>query len=110
MSNNVVLFPRAPHSTIITTTEQMASAISNMRENYIDHLVDDIAESILFRAHIEGIELSHDKCTKQFAFAIESLKAALLKAVDIDHFLQDTADQVVTFESLEDPLSDTEEQ
>jgi hypothetical protein len=102
MSNNVIFFPRMSASSIITNQEQMAEAVSTMRERYIDVIVDDIAESVMFRAHIEGIDLSQEKCLKPFALALESIRSVFLKAVDIEHFLQDAAEEVINFADSEE--------
>lgn len=94
--SNVIMFPRQPDNPVLATEEQLAEAVKNMRLNFIDVLGEDIMQTILFRAHIEGFDLTTEKCTTSIGLSVEAVKAALMKSVDIDHFLHDVADKLVT--------------
>lgn len=100
--SNVIPFPKNTDRSIITNKEQMAAAVRTMRTSFVEMLTDDIGQTIMWRAHIEGFDLGADKCAKSFGLSLEAIKAALLKSIDIDHFLHEFADSCVVMEPLLD--------
>lgn len=104
--SNIIPFPNNTDRSIITNKEQMAEAVRTMRTTFVEMLTDDIGQTIMWRAHIEGFDLAAEKCTKSFGLSLEAIKATLLKSIDIDHFLHDFADSCVVV----DPLPDIDEE
>ena len=108
--SNVIRFPVKNTQPIITTDEQMAEAVRNMRTSFVDLLTDDMGHTIMMKAHLEGFDLGAPKCTKAFGFGLEAIRAALLKSIDIDHFLHDIAETCVTVEDSPEDETEGEEQ
>lgn len=108
--SNIIRFPVKNTEPIITTDEQLAEAVKNMRVSFVDLLADDMAHTIMVKAHLEGFDLGAPKCTKAFGFGVEAIKAALLKSIDIEHFLHEVAETCVVIEDQPQLTEDDDEQ
>lgn len=91
--SNVVVFPKWKKETPPQSLEELFAKIEETRSEHIQYLVnEEIVPSLLNALHYEGFNLLADECDAATNLFIESFKAALYKASNLEHPLHDMAD------------------
>lgn len=107
MTNNVVLFPKAKRGTPPQTLEELIENVSEARKEHIEFVIDEALSFVFGRCYDEGFDLNQDHCLKTTALIVESLRAGLYMAVNLNHPLHAAAEGMFVMED-ELPLSQEE--
>jgi hypothetical protein len=103
MKDNVVVFPRANRDIPPQSIEEIHEKRKAVKKEHIEVVLDDVMSNIFYQMHEEGFDLADEDCIKTTAMLIETMRAAMYKAVDFNHPLHDLANSMFKYESEEDP-------
>lgn len=103
MTDNVIAFPKAKRGSPPASLEEVLQSVESSRKEHIEFIVDDVMTFAFGRAIDEGFNLGDEKCCKNTALVVESLRAVLYKTVGINHPLHTAAETI--FVSEEEAVS-----
>jgi hypothetical protein len=99
ISNNVVIFPKGKKDSLAQTMEEVMGSVLSSRVALIEYLTEEIMSFIIGRSFEEGIDLEDDSCMKMKIMLYEVVQGSLFKAIGIEHFTQEIADDLIEIES-----------
>ena len=92
-SNNVVMFPKGCVSRKTYVPDKKTE--DNAKESYVNHIIDHYAQMLLKNFSLHGIDVSTKDFDKQFALAIECLRASVYKSYGIQHPLHEPMSELI---------------
>lgn len=93
METNIIQFPKQKLNSPAQSMEEVLTKIDLSRREHVDLFLDIMIPFVFQRAYEEGFDVSKESCLYINSLFVESLKATLLKSLDIDHELQEFAEQ-----------------
>jgi hypothetical protein len=114
MESNVVLFPKSKRLHPPQSMDEVIESVIATRKEHVEIFLENVLPFVFSNATDYGFDLSKEECAKPAALFIEALKAALYGTCDIDHPLQDFANNSFSFVDEEftiitkDPSFETE--
>lgn len=103
----VVQFPKAKLNTPPQNMDEMVSSIEQSRREYIESFLDTYMPILFQRAYDDGFDLTEEKCNYINSLFVEAFRAALLMSVDIEHELQNFAEE--SMKMYEESLKQTDD-
>ena len=103
MTDNVILFPKTKRDTPPQSIEEIHEKREQVKKEHIEMVLDDIMSNVFYHTSEEGFQLSEEECIKETSLVIEALRAAMYKAVDLNHPLHDLANNMFKYEPLDGP-------
>lgn len=96
MANNVLLFPEIykKHTKPVNTNDPVIDS-KRIKENktvFVDRLTDHYGLQLVNKLAMHGFDIDNDKFMNDYIFAMENLRACLLRNVGISHPLQRLSD------------------
>lgn len=64
--------------------------------NYADNLVEDIVDMTVEELEAQGIDVEEEKFMKDFSLAVDAIRAAVYRQLDLDHPLHDFIENNIT--------------
>lgn len=96
-SNNIITFPKNNNSTeLIPTKELTEQQILRMRTAHIDEIAAYLLSMIMDQLSISDVNYTSfdENSVKNIALVVESIKALMYKAQNIEHVLHTMADDI----------------
>jgi hypothetical protein len=90
--SNIIKFPTTYDGSLPNTKKQVKKKVTNIRKEYIDEVLDDIVENVIYDMDRYGF---HRLKTEDIAYMREIINAALCRSAKIDHFFHETIDKTV---------------
>jgi hypothetical protein len=97
MESNVVLFPRSKRNHPPQSMDEVIESVIATRKEHIEIFLENVLPFVFSNAADYGLDLSKEECAKPTALFVESLKAALYSTCEIEHPLQNFAENSFSF-------------
>jgi len=100
--SNVIAFPKGKRNCPPQTIEEMQGRLEEKKIDYVNDIVDYYGTELLGKISQDGFEISENNFMKDFAFTLETLRSGLMRSVGIEHPLQDSVDEAISFTETDD--------
>lgn len=98
--SNIIKFPvKNDGLALPETKKQVKKRVSNIRKEYIDEVLDDIVENVIYDMDRYGF---HRLKAEDIAYMREVINATICRSAKIDHFFHETIDRTVVISDPED--------